>query len=183
MFGDTLMRASTLRGMLNRDGRSPMFTMTRSVCIDAPVSAVWAVLADLDAIHVWVDAIRHSHCPAQDRGVGAVRVCELQKGTIHETIVEWQEGRSFTYRGEGAPMMKHATNRWTVEPHGTQTLVTTTAEVVLKGGVFGVLLEPLVRMMASGMGARSLASLKYLVEEGHPYRGNSRRLAAAPTGC
>jgi carbon monoxide dehydrogenase subunit G len=160
-----------------------MFSMTRSVCIDAPVVAVWAVLSDLDAIHVWVDAIRHSHCPGQDRGIGAVRLCELQQGTIRETIVDWQEGRSFKYRGEGAPMMKQATNEWAVEAHGTQTIVTTTAEVVLKGGFFGVLLQPLVRAMASRMGARSLASLKYLVEHGEAYRGNPRRLAPAPAGC
>jgi hypothetical protein len=123
-----------------------MFTMTRSVCIDAPVSAVWAVLSDLDAIQVWVSSIRRSHCPGQDRGVGALCVCELQQGPIRETIVDWQEGRSFKYRGEGAPMMKLATNEWTVEPPGNQTIVTTTAEVVLKGGVFGVLLQPLVRI-------------------------------------
>jgi carbon monoxide dehydrogenase subunit G len=160
-----------------------MLTMTRSACIDAPVEAVWAVLSDLDAIHVWVDSISHSSCPEQDRGVGAVRLCELKQGTIRETILEWDEGRSFTYRGEGAPMMKHATNRWSVEPHGTQTLVTTTAEVVLKGGVFGVLLQPLVKLMAHRMGARSLASLKYLVEHGQPYRGSRRGLAPAPVGC
>jgi hypothetical protein len=160
-----------------------MLTMTRSVCIDAPVGAVWAVLSDLDAIHIWVDSIRHSHCPGPDRDVGAVRVCELQQGTIRETIIEWHEGQSFKYRGEGAPMMKHATNHWSVQAHGSQTLVTTTAEVVLKGGFFGVLLQTLVKMMASRMGARSLASLKYLVEHGEPYRGNPRRLAPAPAAC
>jgi hypothetical protein len=160
-----------------------MFTITRTACIDAPVSAVWAVLSDLDAIHVWVDSIRHSSCPEQDRGVGAIRLCELKQGTIRETILEWEEGRAFKYRGEGAPMMKHATNRWSVEPHGTQTLVTTTAEVVLKGGIFGVLLQPLVKMVATRMGARSLASLKYLVEHGQPYRGHPRALAPAPMGC
>jgi hypothetical protein len=153
------------------------------VCIDAPVDAVWAVLSDLDQIHVWVDAILDSHCPGPDRGVGAVRLCKLERATIRETIVEWEEGRSFTYRGEGAPMMKRAANRWTVEAHGAQTLVTTTAEVVLKGGVFGVLFQPLVKLVAGRMGARSLASLKFLVEHGHPYRGHPRRLAAAPTGC
>lgn len=159
-----------------------MFTMTRSVCIDAPVSAVWAVLSDLDAIHVWVDSIQRSHCPGQDRGVGALRVCELSQGTIRETILEWDEGRYFKYRGEGAPMMKYATNRWSVEAQGTQTLVTTTAEVVLKGGFLGVLLQPLVKLMAHRMGARSLASLKYLVERGHPYQGKAR-LRAAPASC
>jgi hypothetical protein len=157
--------------------------MTRSVCIDAPASAVWAVLSDLGSIHVWVESIRHSHCPAQDRGVGAVRLCELAQGTIRETILEWEEGRSFTYRGEGAPMMKHATNRWIVEPRGTQALVTSTAEVVLKGGFFGLLLQPLVKIIATRLGARSLASLKYLVEQGRPFPGSARRLPVAPTAC
>src|SRR2546423_803003 len=47
-----------------------------SVCIDTPASAVWSVLSRLDGIHLWVDSIKHSHCPAQRRGVGASRVCE-----------------------------------------------------------------------------------------------------------
>ena len=115
--------------------------------------------------------------------MGAVRLCELQQGTIRETIVHWEEGKSFKYRGEGTPMMKQATNHWSVQAHGTQTIVTTTAEVELKGGIFGVSLQPLVRMMASRMGARSLSSLKYLVEHGEPYRGNPRRLAPAPATC
>jgi hypothetical protein len=157
--------------------------MTRSVCIDAPASAVWAVLSDLASIHVWVESIRHSHCPGQDRGVGAVRLCELKQGIVRETILEWDEGRSFTYRGEGAPMMEYATNRWAVEPRGAQALVTSTAEVVLKGGVFGRLLEPLVKIMASRLGTHSLASLKYLVEHGRPYGGAGRRPAAAPSAC
>ena len=60
-----------------------------------------------------------------------MRVCELKQVRIEETIVEWDEGRSFKYRGLGAPMMASATNLWTVEPHGEQTLVTTTAEVTM----------------------------------------------------
>jgi carbon monoxide dehydrogenase subunit G len=160
-----------------------MLKMTDSACIDAPAAAVWAVLSDLESIHVWVESIRHSHCPAQRRGVGAMRVCELKQATIHETIVEWDEGRSFKYRGEGAPMMKSATNRWSVEARGDQTLVTSTAEVVFKGGFLGSLLEPLVRTLAGRLGAQSLAALKYLVEHGHPYAGRARELGPAPALC
>lgn len=108
--------------------------MTTTICIDAPVATVWKVLSDLPAIHLWVPAIRRSHCPTQSRGVGALRVCELGQATIRETIVEWDEGRAFTYEGVGAPMMKHASNRWSVAAHGErQTLVTSYAEVELKG--------------------------------------------------
>lgn len=160
-----------------------MLKMTGSVCIDAPAAAVWAVLSDLESIHLWVQSIRHSYCPAQNRGVGAMRVCELKQATIRETIVEWDDGRSFGYRGEGAPILKNATNLWTVEARGTQTLVTSSAEVVIKGGFLGRLLEPLVRVLAGRLGAQSLAALKYFVEHGHPYPGKAHELAPAPAIC
>jgi hypothetical protein len=43
-------------------------------------------------------------------------------------------------------------------------------------------LQPLVKLMAHWMGARSLASLEYLVEHEQPYRGKAR-LLAAPISC
>jgi len=153
--------------------------LNASVCIDAPVEKVWEVLSRLEAIQLWVRSIRHSYCPERDRGVGALRVCELSGATLHETITAWDEGRSFTYRGEGAPLMKRATNTWSVEPSGGKTLVRSAASVELKGGIFGRLLEPLVAAMSARLGAQSLASLKYLVEQGHPYQG-TERLAAQP---
>lgn len=160
-----------------------MLTMSGSVCIDAPPAAVWAVLSDLEKIPLWVRAIRRAHCPGLKVGAGAVRVCELKQATVRETVVQWEEGRSFTYRGEGAPMMKSAVNRWTVGGEGNQTLVTSFAQVELKGGVFGRLLEPLVKVMSSRLAASSLASLKYLVEQGHPYRGDISKLLPVPSTC
>lgn len=70
-----------------------------------------------------------------------MRVCELKQARVEETIVEWDESRSGKYRGVGAAMMASATNLWTVEAHGEQTLVTTTAEATMKGGPIGVVLE------------------------------------------
>ena len=80
-----------------------MLRITSSVCIEAPAAVVWERLADLESVHLWVNAIRTSQCPTTSRGVGAVRVCEVPGATVRETIVEWTEGRSFKYRGEGAP--------------------------------------------------------------------------------
>src|SRR5262249_26123510 len=156
---------------------APMLKLTSSVCIDAPVANVWAALSDLGSIHLWVEAITHSHCPAQNRGVGARRICELKQATIEETILEWHEGRSFTYEGIGAPMLKHARNTWSVEPHGNQTLVTSVAEAELKGGVLGLLLQPILKPLFVRMGGQSLASLKYFVEHGQPYQGRASKLA------
>lgn len=162
-----------------------MLKVSRSVCIDAPSAAVWKVLSELDSIHLWVEPIRHSYCEGSTRrGPDAVRVCELGADVrVRETIVEWVEGRSFTYEGEGAPLTKRAVNRWTVEDRGAQSLVTTTAEVVLKGGIFGRLLEVLFAAVAGRMGSRSLASLKFYVENGTPYAGKARDLLPSPAVC
>jgi uncharacterized protein YndB with AHSA1/START domain len=157
--------------------------LSASACIDAPVERVWTVLSDLPAIQHWVGAIRHSHCPGQQRGVGALRVCELKHAHVEETIVEWDEGRSFRYRGVGAPMLASATNLWQVESHGNQTLVTTIAEATLKGGVFGKVLESLAKPKFLRLGAQSLASLKYYVEHGAPFGGRARDLKPAPIAC
>ena len=51
-----------------------MLKMTASVCIEAPAADVWAVLSQLESIHLWVTSIQHSYCPEQSRGVGALRV-------------------------------------------------------------------------------------------------------------
>lgn len=162
-----------------------MFTISRSVCIDAPVSTVWRVIADLESIHVWVEPIRRSYCEGTTTsGLDAVRVCHLDGHvTVRERIVDWIEGRTFAYEGQGAPLMKRAVNRWSVEERGTQTLVTTLAEVEIKGGVFGRLLEPIVAPIAKRMGSRSLAGLKYFVERGVPHKGSARKLLPIPGAC
>ena len=162
-----------------------MFTISRSVCIDASASKVWRVLSDLESIHVWVESIERSYCVGEHtRGVDAVRVCHIGGSfTVRETIVDWVEGESFAYVGEGAPLMKRAINRWRIEARGSQTLVTTSAEVELRGGFFGRMLDPLFASVAGRMGARSLAGLKYLVENGRPYPGNMRKLLPVPSVC
>ena len=162
-----------------------MFTISGSVCIDAAASKVSQVLSDLESIHVWVESIKRSYCvSSRTRGVDAVRVCHVEGNfTVRETIVDWVEGESFAYVGAGAPLMKHAVNQWRVEERGSQTLVTTSAQVELNWGVFGRLLEPLIAAVAKRMGSRSLAGLKYLVENGRPYPGNARKLLPLPSAC
>jgi uncharacterized protein YndB with AHSA1/START domain len=161
-----------------------MIELKATACIDAPVDVVWRWLSDLESIPLWVPAIKRAHCPARRRGVGAARVCELGAGTIVETILEWDEGRAFTYRGVGAPGLSEATNTWSVEAMpGNRTLVRSVATATIKGGAFGSVLEPLMRPMFSRLGARSLASLKYLVEHGEPFAGSVRDLPLAPAGC
>jgi hypothetical protein len=160
-----------------------MLKLVASACIDAPCERVWAVLSDLAAIRHWVGAIQHAYCPDQQRGVGALRVCEVGKARIEETFVEWNEGRSFKYRGVGAPLLASATNSWSVEARGAQTLVTSVAEATLKGWILGKALELVAKPMFVRLGRQSLASLKYYVEHGEPFPGRARELAPAPSAC
>src|SRR5215510_9073385 len=93
-----------------------MMKVSASVCINAPAPKVWALLSELDSIHVWNESIHRSYCESENkRGVDAVRVCELGGNvTIRETIIAWDEGQSFTYIGQGVPLVKRAANTWRV---------------------------------------------------------------------
>ena len=162
-----------------------MIKISGSVCIDAPVSKVWTVLSELESIDVWVDTIERSYCVGEHtRGVDAIRVCQLKSDvTIKETIVAWEEGESFGYAAEGVPLMKRATNFWKVEEHGSQTLVTTSSELELKGGMFGRLFESVLAPIMKRLAPKSLAALKYLVENGKPYPRNTRELLPVTASC
>ncbi len=162
-----------------------MVRVSLSVCIDAAAPTVRAALSDLPAIHRYVDAIRRAYCTTEHaRGLGAVRLCELSHSiTVKETMVAWEEGQSFTYVGEGVPMLRYAANTWRVEAAGSQTLVTTISELEVRGGPIGRLVEPLLLWMIRRTGRKTLASFKYLVENGRPYTGPARRLLPVRSSC
>ena len=162
-----------------------MFKMTTSACIEAPADVVWAHLARLDQIHVWTDVIHRSYMSsACATGVGAERTCELAgRRDLHERVIDWDEGRSFTYESTDAPMMKLARNRWSVTPMGARSLVTSDAELELRGGwlgrVLGFVLVPLMRFALPN----PLAKLKYWIENGTPYEGRARSLPVPSVAC
>jgi Polyketide cyclase / dehydrase and lipid transport len=156
-----------------------------SVCIEAPAPVVWEALARIEDIRLWSEAVRDSRCEGPiRRGVGAERTCDLAGGiTISERWLAWEEGHSFTYEGVGLPLIASARNTWTVHPEGRRTLLTTRAEVIVKGGRAGQLLEPLLRVPLGRMGPRTLAAFKYLVEHGEPPRTRHAKLPAIPAAC
>ena len=147
-----------------------MFHVSASVCIDTPTGRVWAHLAPLENIEQWSEAVLAARCDGVvTRGVGAERTCDLAGGiTITERWLEWDEGQSFVYEGAGIPLIARARNQWSVSAIGRQTLLTSEASVLVKGGPLGRLLDPLLAWQSRRMGARALAAFKYLVENGHP---------------
>jgi hypothetical protein len=159
--------------------------VTASACIDAEATDVWDRLARLEDIRLWSEAVIDARCEgALSRGVGAERTCDLRGGvTIKERWLGWDEGRSFTYEGVGIPLVAHAENEWTLRPVRDQTLLVAEAEVVLRGGLFGRLLEPIVRRQIKRVALRTLAAFKYLVERGEAPRVKHAVLPRVPAGC
>ena len=162
-----------------------MINLNASVCIEAPATEVWAGLARLEDIKAWSEAVLDARCEGPtSRGVGAERTCDLRSGIqISERWLAWDEGRSFTYERIGIPLVAHARNEWTLHPEGDKTLLTTKAEVILKGGVFGRLLEPIAASQFKRMGPRTLAAFKFLIEHGEPPQGKHSRLPKIPAAC
>jgi hypothetical protein len=87
------------------------------------------------------------------------------------------------YEGIGVPGVAQARNHWSVRPEGAQTVLTTEAEVELKGARITRLLEPIFARQIRRVGARTLAAFKFLVENGTPPRGPHRRLPRAAATC
>ena len=162
-----------------------MIKMRGSVCIDAPAAAVWDRLARIEDIKLWAEPIRRVTCDGESRGVGARRKCELGANVIlEERWTAWNEGHSFQYEGSGIPLVKRAVNTWSVSPHSAQqTLLSCDAEVELKWGWLGRLLEPLMTLAMRRMAPNSLAAFKYLVERGRPYEGRHSSLPRAAVSC
>ncbi len=162
-----------------------MFKLISSVCIDAPVQQVWAYLARLEDIQLWSEAVMTARCDGpRSHGVGAERTCDLAGGiTIKERWLAWEEGRSFAYEGVGIPLVERAQNEWIVQPQGDRTLLTTGAQVILKGGPLGKLLEPLLAWQSNRMGQRTLAAFKYLVEHGEPPLVKHSKLPRVSASC
>lgn len=162
-----------------------MFKMKMSACVHAPVDVVWAHLSQLDRLHLWTDAVHHSFVSSSCAvGVGAERTCELGGArTLHEKVVAWEDGKTFTYESTDAPLMKLARNRWTVQADGPYTRVTSEADLQFRAGVvgwlLGFLLVPLLRVLLPN----PLSKFKYWVENGHPFAGKASKLPAPALTC
>lgn len=162
-----------------------MLKITSTACIDAPVEKAWAVLSDLEKISDWSEEILSASCNGLiKKGLGAERDCLLKNNiTIRERVTLWDEGNVFSYEGENIPLVKTAKNTWSVKSENGKTLLLTESEIVMKGGIFGRLLDPLMYVIAVKMSGKTLAAFKYLVENGRPYEGKYSRLPRVSSIC
>jgi uncharacterized protein YndB with AHSA1/START domain len=73
-----------------------MTTLMHEILIEAPVEAVWAALADLEAVQHYNPMVASARCVSDRReGVGATRRCEFRPGgSAAERVTEWSPGRA-----------------------------------------------------------------------------------------
>ncbi|HZF13171.1 MAG TPA: hypothetical protein VFE33_30640 [Thermoanaerobaculia bacterium] len=88
--------ALAIWGELHLQPISPTYTVSDSVAIEAPLPVVWDSLLHLGSLGQPADLLFHLGvaCPQRvdlyGTGVGAVRVCTLTTGQLHERITVWR---------------------------------------------------------------------------------------------
>ena len=107
--------------------------VSRNRSIDAPLQAIWDVLADFGALSSWAGNVDHScileHGP--DGGhLGTTRRVQMGRNVLVERITECDPPSSLAYDITGLPSrLRHVANRWTLRFSGTTTSVTVTSTV------------------------------------------------------
>ncbi len=108
-----------------------MTSVERSIEIPAGVAEVWAVLADFGDLARWTRPVQHSWLVSdQTNGLGAARRVQVGRMAMIEEIVTWEPERAVGYTITGLPpIVRRATNTWTLEPTGSGTSATLTSDV------------------------------------------------------
>ena len=108
-----------------------MTTITRTRDFAAPPATVWATLADFDALALWAADIDHSSLTTDQReGVGTTRRVQMGQVTLIERVTAWEPDHRLAYEIEGLlPLVKSATNTWTLTPTADGTLVSLATRV------------------------------------------------------
>ena len=110
-----------------------MASISRTLTVAAPASAVWDVLADFGSISAWASNVDHS-CLLEHgddpAAVGTSRRVQVGRDTLVERITDSAAPTTLRYSIEGLPrLLGRVANRWTVTPFGDSTAVTLTSTV------------------------------------------------------
>lgn len=155
-----------------------MTTLRAEVSIDAPVAAVWEVVAHrFDRVGEWATVIRSSS-PAP--GVSLVadapvagRVCRTGIGLVPEVterIVAYDEvNHTFTYEAENLPsFLGAARNQWRVTAlDDDRTAVSLEATLHVRG-LLGRVMYLVLRLQIARTSPQFLQDLKHYIEHGRP---------------
>ncbi|MCI0633822.1 MAG: SRPBCC family protein [Actinobacteria bacterium] len=149
-----------------------MDKVERQVLIEAPVDKVWSVLADFGNVAPWAPTIPASRLLTEATGgVGAERTCTHEAGfEVTERVVEWNEGRDFSYDVYGLPTpIESLRVTWAIRAQDNATMVTLTLRPEIGSGPPGLTTEALevgVRENFNTEMGLNLAGLRYHIETG-----------------
>jgi uncharacterized protein YndB with AHSA1/START domain len=145
-----------------------MSSFATEIKIDAPVDAVWEVLADYGGIYRWhPDAVASQVTTEDGAGLGARRHLDLGgRNYLDEEVIEWESGQRLTVRIVATNLpFKSADVRFTLRPENGGTVVTVSPVYELKFGLLGKLLDRLFIHRSYEKNLRALlAGLKDYVE-------------------
>ena len=113
-----------------------MVNTSTSRVIPVSPTRVWEVLADFGGISRWGTGVDQSSLLSEGPiGLGSTRRVQVGRNTLRETITTFEPGRALGYSLIGLPpVVREATNTWTLVPEGEGTAITLTSEARTKGG-------------------------------------------------
>jgi carbon monoxide dehydrogenase subunit G len=100
--------------------------LQHDLLIEAPSAAVWAALADLEAVAAYNPGVERARCVSANReGVGSTRVCDFKAGgSVKERVTEWRPAEAVAFEMSDHPWpMKDARFRIALVPEGPRTRV------------------------------------------------------------
>lgn len=137
-----------------------MSTFIVETTILAPISQVWAALADIGNIADWNPGVHASHTTSeQAEGVGAKRHCKLGgKSYLDESVIRWEENRAITFQVDQTDMpFQKCHIHFTLDAVGEhKTTVSCSPDYTLKYGLAGKLLDRIAVKRTYRNGMRSL---------------------------
>jgi uncharacterized protein YndB with AHSA1/START domain len=145
-----------------------MTQLTNSIEIDASPAAVWAALADLEALDAYDPQVQRAAITGElQTGVGASRRCDLlPRGWFEETVTRWEAPHALAFELTTCSLpVKRLRHEYAVTATGTTTRVQQVMNYDLRGGRAGILLDRLVVRKRWDNGIKGfLAGLKQHIE-------------------
>jgi hypothetical protein len=121
-----------------------MTIIEHEIRANCPPERIWALLSDLSAVERCNPTVREATIRgAQQRGVGAVRACELvPKGRVLERVTHWEDGRALGLEVAESDWPIHFM-RWVtqVEPADRGSVIRQKLEYAVRFGPLGWLLD------------------------------------------
>lgn len=144
--------------------------ITRSRTVRADARAIWNVLVDFGALSSWVDGVAHSEVLklGPDGTLGTARRVQVGRDALVETVTDVVEPTTLAYTIEGMPArLRGLSNRWTLDPAGTGTVVTVTSTVRVAAGPASRPAEWAVGRVMAKMSDEMLEGLARRMESRH----------------